>query len=167
MTTGKLTEWIASAQPFVLDFCLRVVVALVIFVVGRWVARLIKRFVRKLMTRAQMEPTLTVFASNISFYVVMAFVLLAALGELGIETTSLVAALGAAGLAIGLALQGSLTNFAAGIIIIIFRPFRVGDWIEADDHSGYVMEIELLTTTLRTHDNRLVVIPNGDLTDDE
>ena len=118
------------------------------------------------MTRAQMEPTLTVFASNISFYVVMAFVLLAALGELGIETTSLVAALGAAGLAIGLALQGSLTNFAAGIIIIIFRPFRVGDWIEADDHSGYVMEIELLTTTLRTHDNRLVVIPNGDLTDD-
>ncbi|MGB7250646.1 MAG: mechanosensitive ion channel domain-containing protein [Phormidesmis sp.] len=153
-----------QAQPFLLAFAIRFVIALAIFTGGRWFARLAKRLVKKIMTKAQVEPTLTVFASNILFYLIMAFVVLAALGEIGIETTSLIAALGAAGLAIGLALQGSLTNFAAGIIIIIFHPFRVGDWVEVDGHSGYVMEIELLATTLRTLDNRTVVLPNGTIT---
>ena len=165
MTFDKIRGLFLQAQPFLLTFGIRLVIAVAIFMVGRWLARLAKRVVKKVMTKAQVEPTLTVFASNILFYVVMAFVLLAALGELGIETTSLIAALGAAGLAVGLALQGSLTNFAAGIIIIVFQPFRVGDWVEADGHSGYIMEIELLTTTLRTLDNRTVVIPNGILTD--
>ena len=166
MNTEKIAEMILAAQPLVLEFAIRIVIAACIFVVGRWIARILKRIVRKTMTRAQVEPTLTVFTSNILFYAVMAFVVLAALGEIGIETTSLVAALGAAGLAIGLALQGSLTNFAAGIIIIIFQPFRVGDWVEAAGHSGYIMEIELLTTSLKTLDNKTVIIPNGNLTAD-
>ncbi|MGB3766405.1 MAG: mechanosensitive ion channel domain-containing protein [Phormidesmis sp.] len=165
MTFDTTRELFLQAQPFLLAFGLRLAIAVAIFVVGRWLARLAKRLVKKVMTKAQIEPTLTVFASNILFYVIMAFVLLAALGEVGIETTSLIAALGAAGLAVGLALQGSLTNFAAGIIIIIAQPFRVSDWVEAAGHSGYIMEIELLTTTLRTVDNRTVVIPNGILTD--
>lgn len=117
------------------------------------------------MTKAQIEPTLTSFACNMLFYGIMAFVVLGALGQLGIETTSLVAILGAAGLAVGLALQGSLTNFAAGILIIIFHPFRVGDRIDADGHSGYVTEIQLFTTNIRTLDNRAVVVPNGKLTE--
>lgn len=165
MNAEKVSELIVQFQPLILGFLLKIAIAIAIFFVGRWLARFAKRLIKKGMTKAQVEPTLTVFASNILFYVVMAFVVLAALGAAGIETTALIATLGAAGLAVGLALQGSLTNFAAGIIVIIFQPFRVNDWIEVDGHSGYVQEIELLTTTLRTLDNRTVVIPNGKLTD--
>ncbi|MEL7053408.1 MAG: mechanosensitive ion channel domain-containing protein, partial [Cyanobacteria bacterium J06588_5] len=165
MNIEKITELLVSFQPVALAWVGRMAVAIAIFFVGRALARFAKRIVKKIMTKAQVDPTLTVFASNILFYAIMAFVVLAVLGHIGIETTSLVAAIGAAGLAIGLALQGSLTNFAAGIIIIIFRPFHVGDWVEADGYSGYILEIELLTTTLKTLDNRTVIIPNGNLTD--
>ncbi|MEL6553649.1 MAG: mechanosensitive ion channel domain-containing protein [Cyanobacteria bacterium J06621_11] len=161
----RVTVWLVGAQPIVLALMGRAVIAIALFFVGRTVARLAKRLVKKAMNKAQIDPTLTIFASNISFYAIMAFVILAVLGQVGIETTSLVAAIGAAGLAIGLALQGSLTNFAAGIIIIIFRPFLVGDWVEVDGYSGYILEIELLTTTLKTIDNRTVVIPNGKITE--
>lgn len=165
MTIEKITELLLDFQPIAFGFIGRIIVAIAIFFLGRALARLIKRLVKKIMTKAQIDTTLTVFATNILFYAIMAFVVLAVLGQLGIETTSLVAAIGAAGLAIGLALQGSLTNFAAGIIIIIFRPFHVGDWVEADGYSGYIMEIELLTTTLKTLNNRTVTIPNGNLTE--
>ncbi|MEO0869182.1 MAG: mechanosensitive ion channel domain-containing protein, partial [Cyanobacteria bacterium J06642_11] len=165
MSFEKVSEWLTAARPIALALLGRVAIAVVIFFVGRAIARFAKRFVKKAMTKAQVDPTLTVFASNISFYVIMAFVILAVLGQVGIETTSLVAAMGAAGLAVGLALQGSLTNFAAGIIIIISRPFSVGDWVEFDGYSGYILEIELLTTTLKTLDNRTVVIPNGKITE--
>ncbi|MGD1863493.1 MAG: mechanosensitive ion channel family protein [Phormidesmis sp.] len=164
MNIEKITELLISFQPVAFAFIGRVVLSITIFFLGRTLARIAKRIVKKIMVKAKVDPTLTVFATNILFYAIMAFVVLAVLGQMGIETTSLVAAIGAAGLAIGLALQGSLTNFAAGIIIIIFRPFHVGDWIEADGYSGYVIEIELLTTTLKTLDNRTVVIPNGTLT---
>ncbi len=165
MNFERMTALFLTLQPTVLSLIGRFAIAIAIFFVGRAIARFTKRLVKKLMIRAQIDPTLTVFATNILFYAIMAFVVLAVLGQVGIETTSLVAAIGAAGLAIGLALQGSLTNFAAGIIIIIFRPFHVDDWVEADGYSGYIMEIELLTTTLRTLDNRTVVIPNGKLTE--
>lgn len=165
MTTETITTLIESALPTVISFGLQMVSAIAIFSAGRWLARVAKRLVKKIMTKAQVEPTLTSFACNMLFYGIMAFVVLGALGQLGIETTSLVAILGAAGLAIGLALQGSLTNFAAGILIIIFHPFRVGDRIDADGHSGYVTEIQLFTTNIRTLDNRTVVVPNGKLTE--
>lgn len=145
---------------------LNIGVAIAIFLVGRWVAQFLRRFVKKSLSKTRIDPTLVAFASNMSYYVIMAFVLLAILGQLGIETTSLIALIGAAGLAVGLALQGSLANFAAGILLIIFRPFRVGDWIEVSGVSGYVEDLELLTTILRTLDNRTVVIPNSKLTDD-
>jgi len=166
MNMETITKLIDNALPTVISFGFQTISAIAIFVAGRWLARLAKRLVKKIMTKAQIEPTLTSFACNMLFYGIMAFVVLGALGQLGIETTSLVAILGAAGLAIGLALQGSLTNFAAGILIIIFHPFRVGDRIDADGHSGYVTEIQLFTTNIRTLDNRTVVVPNGTLTED-
>ena len=153
-------------QEVGLTLGLNIGVAIALFFVGRWVAQFLRRFVRKTLGKTRIDPTLVAFASNMSYYVVMAFVLLAILGRLGIETTSLIALIGAAGLAVGLSLQGSLANFAAGILLIIFRPFRVGDWIDASGVSGYVEDIELLTTILRTLDNRTVVIPNRKLTDD-
>ena len=165
MDIERITELLVSFQPVILTFIGRVAIAIALFFIGRVLARFAKRIVRKIMTKAQIDPTLTAFATNILFYAIMAFVVLAVLGQLGIETTSLIAAIGAAGLAIGLALQGSLTNFAAGIIIIIFRPFHVGDWVEVDGYSGYIIEIELLATTLKTLDNRTVVIPNGKITE--
>ncbi len=167
MTLESISALLIALQPMVLSLLGKLVIAIAIFFAGRAIARFAKRLVKKIMTRAQVDPTLTVFASNILFYVIMAFVVLAVLGEIGIETTSLIAAIGAAGLAVGLALQGSLTNFAAGIIIIVFRPFHVDDWVEVAGHSGYIMEIELLTTTLRTLDNRTVVMPNSQLTEND
>jgi len=166
MNAANFTALVTNIQPMVMEGGLRVISATAIFVAGKWSAQVAKRLVKKLMTKARVDPTLTSFASNILFYGTMAFVVLAALGQMGIETTSLVAVLGAAGLAIGLALQGSLTNFAAGIIIIIFHPFGVDDWIEVDGYSGYVTDIHLLTTNLRTLDNRAVIVPNSTLTDD-
>ena len=165
MDFDNMSDLLIQIRPIVLGVALRVVGAIAIFAIGRVGANIAKQIVKKIMVRAQVEPTLTVFATNILFYGIMAFVLLASLGQLGIETTSLVAAIGAAGLAIGLALQGALTNFAAGILIIIFQPFRLDDWIEAGEHSGIVVSIEILTTTLRTFDNRTIVIPNGLLTE--
>jgi len=165
MNLESIRALLITLEPVALSLIAKLAIAIAIFFIGRAIARFAKRLVKKIMVRAQIDPTLTVFATNILFYLIMAFVVLAVLGQVGIETTSLVAAIGAAGLAIGLALQGSLTNFAAGIIIIIFRPFHVDDWVEADGYSGYIMEIELLTTTLRTLDNRTVVIPNGKLTE--
>jgi len=151
--------------PFATAFLVQAAIALIIFFGGRFLAKLIQRLVKKAMTRAELDPTLTVFASNLAFYGMMAIVVIAALSQLGVQTASLVAALGAAGLAVGLALQGSLTNFAAGILIIIFHPFRVGDVIEAGAHTGSVTEIQLFTTSLTTGDNRLVIVPNSQLTE--
>ncbi|MEO0430977.1 MAG: mechanosensitive ion channel domain-containing protein [Cyanobacteria bacterium J06656_5] len=153
-------------QEVGLTLGLNIGVAIALFFVGRWLAKFLRRFVKKSLGKTRIDRTLVAFASNMSYYVIMAFVLLAILGRLGIETTSLIALIGAAGLAVGLSLQGSLANFAAGILLIIFRPFRVGDWIEVSGISGHVEDIELLTTMLRTLDSRTVVIPNRKLTDD-
>ena len=153
-------------QEVGLTLGLNIGVAIALFFVGRWLAKFLRRFVKQSLGKTRIDRTLVAFASNMSYYVIMAFVLLAILGRLGIETTSLIALIGAAGLAVGLSLQGSLANFAAGILLIIFRPFRVGDWIEVSGISGHVEDIELLTTMLRTLDSRTVVIPNRKLTDD-
>lgn len=166
LSPQHLSQLLLQIQRLLVDFGLRLVAAVLILAVGRWLARLLKRLLKKLMIKATVEPTLTSFASNIIFYATSAFVFMAALGQLGIETTSLIAVLGAAGLAVGLALQGSLSNFAAGILIILFHPFRVGDWIEAAGVSGFVEEIQIFTTSLRTLNNRTVVVPNSKLTDD-
>jgi small conductance mechanosensitive channel len=143
---------------------LKVIAAIAIFVIGRWVAKAVAGMIRKMMRNAEVDQTLRRFVANMAYIALLAFVVLAALGQLGIQTTSFIAILGAAGLAVGLALQGSLSNFAAGFLMILFRPIRVGDFIEGAGTAGTVEEIAIFTTTLVTPDNKTVIIPNAALT---
>lgn len=156
--------------PKIMELCtvygLKVVAALVILIIGRWIAKIIERIIHKMMEKRQVDPTIISFASNLSYFALLAFVVLAALGQLGIQTTSFIAVLGAAGLAIGLALQGSLSNFAAGFLLIVFRPFKVDDLIEGAGVTGVVEKIQIFTTQLRTPDNKTIIIPNAKLTED-
>ena len=130
--------------------------------VGYWLAHRLPRLLGGVMTRAHVEPTLTTFVVHVSRYALFIFFTIVILSQLGIETTSLVAMLGAAGLAIGLALQGSLSNFAAGVLIIVFRPFRVGDLVEVGGATGTVQDIQIFTTVLHTVDNLRVVVPRSE-----
>lgn len=159
----NINEILATAQELVTQFALNIIAAIVIFVVGRWIAKQISRFVRRLMSRSEVDPTLISFAYNIIYYLLLAFVVIAALNRIGVQTASIIAVLGAAGLAIGLALQGALSNFAAGVLLVLFRPFKVGDLIEAAGFTGTVEEIQLFTTTLVTPDNTVAIVPNSSI----
>jgi small conductance mechanosensitive channel len=130
------------------------------------VAKGVRKLVERIMVKSNMDSTLISFVSNLAYIALLAFIVVAALGQLGIQTTSFIAVLGAAGLAVGLALQGSLANFAAGFLLIIFRPFKVGDLIEAAGVFGVVEAIQIFTTQLKTPDNKTVIVPNGKITDD-
>jgi small conductance mechanosensitive channel len=145
---------------------LKVLAALAIFIIGRWVAGGVRKLVERIMTKGKVEHTLVTFTSNMAYIGLLVFIVIAALGQLGIQTTSFIAILGAAGLAVGLALQGALSNFAAGFLLIIFRPFKVGDLIEAAGVFGVVEAIQIFTTQLKTADNKTVIVPNAKLTDD-
>lgn len=145
---------------------LKVLAAIAVLALGHWAARFCSRLARRVMERRKVDPTLVAFAGSLIFYALLAFVVLAALGQLGIQTTSFVALVGAAGLAIGLALQGSLANFAAGFLLILFRPFRAGDYIEGAGTAGTVEGIQIFTTQLTTPDNKRIIIPNAKLTGD-
>lgn len=145
---------------------LKIIAAIVILIVGRWAAGLIKRMIGKTMISKGVDITLQKFVTSLIYFGLLAFVVIAALGQLGIQTASLIAILGAAGLAVGLALQGSLSNFAAGVLMLVFRPFKVGDIIEAAGVTGSVEEIQIFTTQLKTPDNKTVIIPNSKVTGD-
>jgi small conductance mechanosensitive channel len=145
---------------------IKVLAAIAIFIVGRWVAKALSNLIRRMMRKGALDQTVRRFVANMVYIALMIFVVLAALSQLGIQTTSFIAILGAAGLAVGLALQGSLANFASGFLMIIFRPIRVGDFIEGAGTAGTVEEIGIFTTTLVTPDNKTVIIPNGSLTGD-
>ena len=145
---------------------LKIIAAIIVFIFGRWIAKLLKNVTQKVMTKKGVDATIISFLVNLIYIALMTFVVLAALGQLGIQTTSFIAVIGAAGLAIGLALQGSLANFAAGFLMIIFRPFKVGDLIEAAGVLGVVEEIQVFTTQLKTQDNKTIIIPNAKLTAD-
>ena len=142
---------------------LKVLAAIVIVIVGRIVVGFITSFVKKLLRRSNVDETLTKFLSSLIRIFLMVVVFIAAISQLGVETTSLIAILGAAGLAIGLALQGSLSNFAAGVMLIIFRPFKVGDFIEAGGAVGVVEEIRIFNTMMKTGDNKEIIIPNSNI----
>jgi len=148
-----------------LDFAINLATAIIIFVVGRIFVRLLTRGMRKVMEQRDVDKTLVSFVSNLVGMVLLIFVIIAAVNALGVQTTSFIAILGAAGLAIGLALQGSLSNFASGVLIVLFRPYKVGDWIEAAGISGSVEEVQILTTVLKTGDNKQVIVPNGQIMD--
>ncbi len=145
------------------DFGLRVIAAIVVFVIGRMLAHLAARGVRRAMRRTTKDETLTGFVSSLVRLGIVAFTVIAVLDRLGVETASFAVVLGAAGLAVGFALQGSLSNFASGVMLLIFRPFAVGDFIEAGGTSGSVQLIGIFTTTLHTADNKKVIVPNSQI----
>ena len=161
-----VNQMLDKVWELVTIYGLKVLAAIAIFVVGRWVAKFLCSVIRRMMKKSGVDETILKFVGNMAYIALMAFVVLAALSQLGIQTTSFIAVLGAAGLAIGLALQGSLSNFAAGFLMIIFRPIRVGDVIEGAGTAGKVEEIAIFTTTLVTPDNKTVIIPNSALTGD-
>ncbi len=140
------------------------VVAAAILILGLWLAKRLKNIMSNVMIKRGVDTMLASFMSSIAHILAVAFIVIAALGQLGIQTTSLVAIIGAAGLAIGLALQGSLANFASGVMIIAFRPFRVGDFVEAGGAVGVVEGIQIFSTQMRTGDNKTIIIPNANIT---
>lgn len=143
-----------------INYGLKIILALLILLIGRWVIKLIVRSLRKLFKKKNVEPTLSSFGLNLLYGLLMAFVIIAALGQVGIQTTSFVAILGAAGLAVGFALQGSLASFAAGVLIILLRPFKIGDFVEAGGTTGIVKDIGIFSSNIRTTDNKIVIVPN-------
>ncbi len=162
----KMSEYFDIAMELAIQYGLKLIAAVAIFIIGKMVASWIKKLVIRVMKKSDVDPIIIGFTSSIVYIAILTFVVVAAIGQLGIQTTSFIAILGAAGLAIGLALQGSLANFAAGFLLIIFRPFKVGDSIEAAGVTGKVNAIHIFTTTLTTGDNTTIIIPNAKLSND-
>ncbi|WPY98193.1 mechanosensitive ion channel family protein [Christiangramia sp. OXR-203] len=153
------------ANKFI-DYLPTLIGAIVLLLVGLWVIKLIVKYLKKLFDKKDYDPTLEKFTVNAASWGLKVLLFVLVITQLGVESASLVAAIGAAGLAIGLALQGSLSNLAGGVLIIVLKPFKVGDWIEAQGVSGSVVEISLFYTKLDTFGNQRVVIPNGELSND-
>ena len=154
---------VAASVELVSTWGLSVVGAIAVLIIGRWMAGIVRRSVTRGLEKASIDSALIPFLSNSTYYAVLAVVVIAVLTLFGIETTSLIAVLGAASLAVGLALQGTLSNFAAGAMLLVFRPFRPGDFVQVAGESGSVAEIGIFTTLLNTGDNVRVVIPNASI----
>ena len=172
MPEDKITETLSMVQKidiqqlteaYVIPWGINIVMALAIFIIGKMVVGILVRIAKKLMTKAKVDAILVNFIGSIVSTVLLLFVVVAALDQLGVDTTSLIALIGAAGLAIGLALQGTLQNLASGVMLIIFRPFKDGDFVDAAGVSGIIEEIGIFTTTMRTGDNREIIVPNGEI----
>ncbi|MGH1384366.1 mechanosensitive ion channel family protein [Kordia sp.] len=163
--TTTETGWFGSFdfETIIVDYGLKIVAALAILIIGLFVIKMIVRVSRKIMKKRGIDATLQKFLGNLLGWVLKILLFVAVASKLGLETTSFAAIIGAAGLAIGLALQGSLSNFAGGVLIMIFKPFKIGDLIEAQGVIGVVKEIEIFTTQLNTPTNKLAIIPNGTL----
>lgn len=159
----KVVQYSDIALGYATEYGLKILGALLIFFIGKWVAGKIIALMRRGMERAHVDPTLISFASNALYVVLIVMIVVAAVANIGVETTSFMAIFGAAGLAIGLALKDTLANVGAAVLIIFFRPFKVGDFIEASGVMGNVKAINLFSTTLTTVDNRTIIIPNGAL----
>jgi len=155
----KMQEWLAL-------YGLKVIAAILILIIGRFAAKGIRVLIRRALQKGKVDDILVSFVSSLCYVGIMAFIIIAALGQLGIQTASFVAVLAAAGLAVGLALQGSLSNFAAGVLMLIFKPFKVGDFIEGGGVAGVVEEIGIFTTELKSPDNKKIIVPNAKMTSD-
>jgi len=149
--------------PLFWTYGLQVIGAIIILIVGWIAAKLVKKFLRRFLKKTNTDEAVISFVGSLTYFLILTFAVLAALAKFSVQTASFVAVLGAAGLAIGLALQSTLANFASGILILILRPFRIGDYIEAAGVGGTVKEIELFTTVLATADNIKILVPNGKL----
>jgi|TARA_B110001454_G_scaffold159968_1_gene149352 small conductance mechanosensitive channel len=160
-----IQELFQQTQWLFIEYSLKVVAALAIFIIGRMIAKIIARGVLKALTLRNIDNTVASFIHNLSYGALFVFVIIAALSQLGIQTASFITIIGAAGLAVGLALQGSLSNFASGVLMIIFRPFKIGDYIEAGGEAGTVEDIQIFATRLKTPDNKVIIIPNSAIMD--
>ncbi len=158
---------IHKVYGYVIQYGMSVVAAIVIFIVGKIVAKFIAQLIEEYMLKAGLDKTIVSFVRHLVFYGLMAFVCIAALNKLGVETSSFIAVVGAASLAVGLALQGSLANFASGVMIILFQPFKVGDTVDAGGAQGRVEEIQIFNTIIITTDNKKVIVPNSKITGDK
>jgi small conductance mechanosensitive channel len=162
---GKL-DWNQLLQAYAIPWGIKLLVALVVLIIGLWLVGIITRMIGKALTTARMDAMLVRFLESITKTLLQVVVFIAALSQLGVQTTSLIAILGAAGLAVGLALQGSLANFAAGVLLLVFKPFKVGDFVEAGGVLGVVEELRVFNSVLRTPDNREITVPNGKIYND-
>ena len=147
-------------------YSLKIVAAILVLIIGKWLSRKISKVLRIVLEKNKIDATLVGFLANITYYALLIMVIIAAAGQLGINTTSFLTIVGAAGLAVGLALKDSLSNFASGVMLILFRPFHVGDFVTAGGVTGKVEQITIFTTIINTPDNQRVIVPNGAITSD-
>lgn len=162
LTTTPISEWLPDlVRLYAVPLVLRIIAAILVLIVGRWLIRWIKNTLTKMLTRRNADASLNSFLMSLVSVVLTFFLILAIVGILGINTSSLVALLASAGLAVGMALSGTLQNFAGGVIIMLFKPFKVGDFISAQGFEGKVNEIQIFNTHLLTTDNKEVILPNG------
>lgn len=160
----QITSFFQNNQDLIIGYGINIVVAIVIFIVGKWLSKVVSNAITKVMKHKGVDSTVSSFVGSIVYGLAFALTIIVTISQLGFNTTSLVAILGAAGLAVGLALQGSLSNFASGVLLIMFRPFKSGDFVEVGGVAGVVEEILIFSTTLKTGDNKTVIIPNGNIT---
>lgn len=162
-----MTDWLQvlsdpqKVLALAVPYGLKLLAALVIFVIGRWILKGIVVLMRRMMVRGNADQTLAAFIARLTFILGMALIVVAALSQLGVDTTSAVAVLGGAAIAVGLSLQNQLASFAAGVLLIMFRPLRVGEWVEVAGHSGSVTEVNIFSTVLQSFGNQMVVLPNS------
>ena len=164
LATTPVSDWLPDlVKDYLVPFGIKLVAAIVVLLLGRWVIKLIKKALTKVMTRRKMDPSLSSFLMSLVSVLLTFFLIMAIIGILGINTSSLVALLASAGLAIGMALSGTLQNFAGGVMIMLFKPFKVGAFIAAQGYEGVVNEIQIFNTHVLTPDNKEVILPNGSL----
>lgn len=159
-----VVNWFSENQDLLISFGIKLVVAILIVFIGKMLSRLVSKGVAKVLGHKNVDQTVISFVESLVYGLAFTLTLIVAISHLGFNTSSLVAILGAAGLAIGLALQGSLSNFASGVLLISFRPFKAGDFVEVSGVAGIVEEVLIFSTKLRTGDNKTVIIPNGAIT---
>jgi small conductance mechanosensitive channel len=152
-----------SIKPVIIEYGVQIIIAIVILIVGLWVVKIIQSGIRKALEKSGTDPSLAGFTLSLTGMALKIMVIIAVISQLGVETTSFIAILGAAGLAVGMALSGTLQNFAGGAMILIFKPFKAGDFIDAQGYMGTVSEIQIFNTILKTPDNKTIIIPNGGL----
>ena len=161
LNTDFITRYWDYFTTVLIEYSPRLISATIIFVVGWTVIKLIKKLIMRIMVKREMEPTLSKFLADILIWTLKILLFVTVISRLGVENSSFVAIIGAAGLAVGLSLQGSLSNFAGGVLIIMFKPFKVGDFIEAQGVMGTVKQIQIFVTQLSTVDNQVIFVPNG------
>lgn len=154
-------NWLVKNQDLLIQYAVNIVAAIVIFIVGSIIAKIVSGAITRLMKARGVDLTVAHFLSALVRYGILAFTIIAALGRIGVQTASVIAVIGAAGLAVGLALQGSLSNFAAGVLLVLFRPFRTGEFVDLGGVSGTVKDVQIFSTTMLTSDNKTIVVPNG------